>query len=69
MNFNFLRGTDYVIVSDAIGHIFTLPETISLPVAARLGDKGVQALALVQALELKCLELLDELPSDEIIDK
>jgi hypothetical protein len=54
------RGTDYVIVPDACEHVFPLPATISLPVANRLGDKGVQALALVQALEQRCLELLDQ---------
>ena len=54
------RGTNYVIVSDAVGHIFPLPESISLSVATKLGDKGVQALALVQALEERCLDLLEQ---------
>jgi hypothetical protein len=57
----FYRGTDYVIVSDALGHIFPLPDSVSLSMAARLGDKGVQTLALVQALDQRCQQLLDQL--------
>ena len=60
------RGTDYIIVSDAVNHIFPLPDSISLPLATKLGDKGVPALALVQALERRCLDLLEQVENVKI---
>ena len=54
-----------MIVSDALTHIFPLPESISLHMASRLGDRGVQALALVETLQQTCLDLLEQIDNDK----